>query len=340
VACIEGLMHGLYLLWWVQEKHVSPALVASILAGGDLLIAAIEIPTGWFADRFGHRRSLIVGSLVQVAGTVWCWLGDGASGVLIATMLVALGDGFRSGADQALLYRSCVALDRATAFQAIEARTRAAEQTALVVQVLAGGFIVSTWGFAAGWIAETLLCAAGLVIACAMREPPAQPDAEDAHETPRGHARWQAIASVIVPAAVLGSMASAAGFLAQTDGETGTWPIALLVATIVLAEAAGAALATRLPQTGAAGQILLLAAGIVAVAAGLASAALFQVMVCALAFLEGVSNPLRAAAIQALAGDSVRARAASIAHACDMVFRAMTLPIAGVWRGRRRPGAR
>src|SRR4051794_36241281 len=98
-------MHGLYLLWWVHEKHVPAALVAAILAAGDVALMAIEVPTGWLADRYGHRVSLIAGSLVQVAGMLWCWFGGGVVGLLTASLLVALGDAFRSGADQALLYR-------------------------------------------------------------------------------------------------------------------------------------------------------------------------------------------------------------------------------------------
>ena len=115
-------MHGLYLLWWVQEKHVPVAVVAVLLAAGDLAITALEIPTGWLADRFGHRVSLIAGSLTQAAAMVFCWLGEGVAGLLSAILLVALGDTLRSGADQALLYRSCLALERETDFQRIESR--------------------------------------------------------------------------------------------------------------------------------------------------------------------------------------------------------------------------
>ena len=118
-------MHGLYLLWWVQEKHVSAATVALILALGDLALMALEVPTGFFADTFGHRKSLIAGSAVQVAGMLLCWLGQGVPGLLAASLLVGLGDAFRSGADQALLYRTCVALDCETYFQRIQGRTYA-----------------------------------------------------------------------------------------------------------------------------------------------------------------------------------------------------------------------
>jgi MFS family permease len=176
-------MDGLYLLWWVQEKQMSPALVAATMAAGDLLLMGLEVPTGWFADKFGNRRSLILGSLIQVAGMICCWLADGIPGLVLACLLVAVGDAFRSGADQALLYRSCVELNREGEFQKIEARSRAVHVVALAALIVAGGAIVSRWGFSVGWIAQTLLCATGGLIAYAMVEPPSQASAEEDDST-------------------------------------------------------------------------------------------------------------------------------------------------------------
>ena len=126
-------MDGLYLLWWVQEKQMSPALVAATMAAGDLALMALEVPTGWFADRFGSRRSLILGSLLQVAGMICCWLANGVAGLLGACLLVALADALRSGADHSLLYRSCAALGREREFQRIEARARAIQVVVLAL---------------------------------------------------------------------------------------------------------------------------------------------------------------------------------------------------------------
>src|SRR5688572_5895131 len=124
-------MHGLYLLWWVGERGISPAIVAAILVAGDLALIVLEVPAGWFADRFGHRTSLITGSLFQVLGMIACWLGRGVPELVLASVLVAVGDAFRSGADEALLYRTCAALGREEDFQKIQARTRAAGLFAL-----------------------------------------------------------------------------------------------------------------------------------------------------------------------------------------------------------------
>ena len=93
--------------------------------------------------------------------------------LLAACLLVALGDGLRSGADQALLYDTCVARGRPEDFQRIEARIGTVQTAAMVGLVLLGGVIVDTRGFAAGWMAETVLCAIGLAIAWATVEPSA-----------------------------------------------------------------------------------------------------------------------------------------------------------------------
>lgn len=331
-------MHGLYLLWWVQEKQMSPALVAAVLAAGDLALMGLELPTGWFADRFGHRTSLIVGSLVQVIGILWCWLGEGVSGLVTASVLVALGDGFRSGADQALLYRTCRALDREDDFQKMQARTEAIALGALVVLVLVGGVIVHTGGFALGWFAEAVLCFLGLVIACAMAEPPgaSDPGREDRAANDGMPVRYRRLALAIVPAAILGGAASAASFLAQTTGANSPASVTVLVAALTAAEAVGSAIASRLPPATPGHQIQLAAAGSILCVIAVAVPATLPPAAIALAFLLGVAQPLRASAIQRLAEDGVRARAASAASACDMAVSTIVLPLAGVWRSRPR----
>jgi hypothetical protein len=323
-------MDGLYLLWWVQEKGMSPALVAATMAAGDLLLMALEVPTGWFADRFGTRRSLILGSLLQVAGMFCCWLAEGTAGLVGACLLVAVADAFRSGADQSLLYRTCVALGREPEFQRIEARARAVQVVSLAMLVIAGGAIVTAWGFAAGWLAETMLCALGAAAAIAMVEPPLCREDDDESTSPlRAHVPWTTVALVIVPLAFLGAAGSTGSFIMQTTGDRGPFAVTLVVALITLADATGSAFASRLPAVGVRSQLAFAAAGAVLVAAALTIPGALVPATIALSFGTGVLHPLRAATIQRLATDGVRARAASVASACDMAFSTVLLLFAG-----------
>ncbi len=324
-------MDGLYLLWWVQEKQMSPALVAATMAAGDLLLMVLEVPTGWFADKFGNRRSLILGSLVQVAGMICCWLADGIPGLVLACMLVSIGDAFRSGADQALLYRTCVALDREGEFQRIEARSRAVHVIALAGLIVAGGALVSTFGFAAGWAAETLLCTIGGAIAYAMIEPPASPDETDRRcdgtarkdfmengrprAPPGGVPRRRDVCRLVHSAderrkrsqrdhgARRAHHAGGRGGLGAVDASAGRGPAHSDRAWRRL-ERWSRALRWHGPPR------------------SFRRRSHSQ-------FATGVTHPIRAAAIQRLATDGMRARAASAASACDMALSTIVLLLAG-----------
>jgi MFS family permease len=339
-------MHGVYLLWWVQERHVAVSIVAGVLASGDLALAALEWPTGWFADRFGHRASLIVGSVLQTVGMLLCWLAAGVPGLLAASVVVAAGDAFRSGADQALLYRSCVAAGREDRFLRIEAGTYSLQLVALVSLTLVGGFITGRLGFALGWTLEVALSLAGLAIACAFVEPPAVAflpgDAEGEDGTERDRARFSRRCSyrmwplivLTLPAALVAAVTQVSTFAAQVAG-TDAGRVAVLVAALALAEAGGAALAMRCTPATRRTQFAILAMAAGCVAVGLSLPMLFVPALVGLSTLLGAAVPLRAAATQRLADDAMRARASSLASACDKAFTTMALALFGFWRRRR-----
>lgn len=331
-------MHGLYLIWWVQEKHVAAASVALILAAGDLALTALEVPTGWLADRWGHRASLLAGSVLQVAGMLICWLGSGIPDLLAASVVVAAGDAFRSGADQALVYRSLVVLDREGDFQRIEARTHGIRQAALVGMVLAGGAIVRLSGFAVGWIVETALSAIGLAVAFGMVEPPSDDRRHQARDdrspatasgaSSIGRGRIWPLLVLTAPVAILGSVTGAAAFYVQTADNADPTGMTVFVAVLTLAEAAGAALAIR-ASCGVRLQAVIAAAGLIALAAAIIVPAFLVPTIVALSLVVGFAEPVRAAALQRLASDDMRARAASIASACDKACATAALVLAG-----------
>jgi predicted MFS family arabinose efflux permease len=329
-------MHGLYLLWWVGELGISPAIVAAILAISDVAVFLLEVPTGWAADRLGHRASLIAGSSLQVLGMLACWFGRSIPELVMASLFVACGDAFRSGADQALLYRTCLALGQENRFQGIESLTRAAGLLALVVLLLGGVVIGARWGFAAGWAAEVGLSLVGLAIAWTMVEPPREVEGNDGGEsTPplsaRPFRRVHVVAFLAIPAALLGGAASASSFLAQISGAAGPVGVTILVAAITLAESAGAAVAGLASRAGLREQWILTAFGSAFGVMAIAIPSTLLMAAVVLSFLVGRAQPIRATLLQRGAPDHARARMASAASACDMACSAVAVLLAGGW---------
>jgi hypothetical protein len=85
----------------------------------------------------------------------------------------------------------------------------------------------------------------------------------------------------------------------------------------------------RLPAVGLRTQIALAVAGVLIAGVAVTVPGALVPSVIALAFATGVSHPLRAAAIQRMASDGMRARAASTANACDMALSTLFLLMAG-----------
>jgi MFS family permease len=75
-----------------------------------LVLAAFEVPSGYFADRVGRRTALICGSLIAVAGYAMLTQADSFVDFVIFECLMGVAYSLFSGTDMALLFDSQMAL--------------------------------------------------------------------------------------------------------------------------------------------------------------------------------------------------------------------------------------
>lgn len=103
-----------------------------------------EIPTGVFADRFGRKWSLVLGSLVSTVG--WgIWLStDSFIGFAIVSVLFGLTNAFWSGADHALIYDELKSIGREDEAQKAFSRYSGALALSFAVAAFVGGFLLQT----------------------------------------------------------------------------------------------------------------------------------------------------------------------------------------------------
>jgi len=172
---VQALM--MFMLWvpiWVvflQRKGLNLTEIGLLEAGTWVLTAALEVPTGAIADRWGRKATMSIGAFAY-AMAMFLIVGETLSPLfLLGYALWNSSSAFVSGADSALLYDSLRADGRAS---------EAAKQTGRYTAIHQGSQgIASLAGAALATVDITLcftLCGIGAFVASAlaltMKEPP------------------------------------------------------------------------------------------------------------------------------------------------------------------------
>ncbi|MEI6575934.1 MAG: MFS transporter [Bacteroidota bacterium] len=69
----------------------------------------LEIPSGYFADAYGRKLSIVLGAVLGFLGNLMYCFSFGFEGFMIAEIIMGIGVSFISGSDSALLYDTLVA---------------------------------------------------------------------------------------------------------------------------------------------------------------------------------------------------------------------------------------
>lgn len=131
----------------------------------------LEVPSGYFADLFGRRFSLILGSCFLFVAMGVYLLGTSFSDFVIAEALIAIGWSFISGADSALLYDSLIALGREDQYHKIESRMTASSSFSEALGGLIAG-ILSALSLSYPYFAQIFLYTLLIGISFSLTEPP------------------------------------------------------------------------------------------------------------------------------------------------------------------------
>lgn len=103
------------------------------------VLIAMEVPSGWFADRTRRKTALAIGALVAMAGFGLLWQADGLAGAMLAQAVIGIGLSLVSGADTALLYEVLATQGRSDEFRRAEGMRHAVWLYATAVSGIAGG---------------------------------------------------------------------------------------------------------------------------------------------------------------------------------------------------------
>jgi MFS family permease len=89
-----------------QARGLSMSEIFIIESIALLLILVFEVPWGWFADRFGYKRTLIIVNSLYFVSKIIFYQAHGFEGFLLERVILALVIAGLSGCDAALIYAS------------------------------------------------------------------------------------------------------------------------------------------------------------------------------------------------------------------------------------------
>ncbi len=170
-ACRWFLLLMPILVLFYQENGLDLHDVFIVQAFYSVCVILFEVPSGYFADRIGRRRSLLIGSISASAG-FWVYaFSETFVDFLAAQFLIAMGGSFISGSDSALLYDTLIHLGRRREYQKVAGRLASiANFSEGIAALVGGGLALISLRTPLYWQAAVLLAAVPL--AWSLVEPP------------------------------------------------------------------------------------------------------------------------------------------------------------------------
>jgi MFS family permease len=106
-----------------------------------LSVFLLEVPSGYFSDRIGRRRTLLIAAAAFIASHVCFIVGAGFWWFAAGQFLLAMGMAMQSGTDTAFHYDSLKALGRETEYAQLEAKAEQWGLIMLAIATLSGGLL-------------------------------------------------------------------------------------------------------------------------------------------------------------------------------------------------------
>lgn len=135
-----------------------------------IIIAVLEVPSGYIADVWGRKNAIVIGTFFGVLGFSTYSISYTFWGFVVAEILLGIGESLISGADSAILYDTLHQQKRSDNYLKIEGRLSAIGNVAEAMAGLFVSLIVFRY-VRTNFILQAVLSAIAFLAACYLIEP-------------------------------------------------------------------------------------------------------------------------------------------------------------------------
>lgn len=157
------------IVLFFQENGLSMFEVFLLQTFFGVAIFTLEIPSGYFADRFGRRNAILIGAIATFVSFVIYSFAFDFWTMLVAEMLLGFGFAFTSGADSALLYDSLKATESHSSYRRVEGRLQGMYTLSEAIGSVLGGYL-ALLSLRAPLIAQAIIDVFPILIALSLYE--------------------------------------------------------------------------------------------------------------------------------------------------------------------------
>ena len=158
------------IVLFYQDTGMGMQEILFLKAIYSITIVLFEIPSGYSADVWGRKKTLLAGSVLGTLGMVIYSTNSLYIGFAVAEIILGLGHSFISGADAAMLYDTLKSDNRAAAYLKHEGRITAGGNFAEALAGIAGG-LLATISLRTPFYAQAVVAASAIPAALLLNEP-------------------------------------------------------------------------------------------------------------------------------------------------------------------------
>jgi len=171
-----------------QENGLSMSEIFMLKSIYSIAMVAAELPSGYLADVWGCRKTLLIGAIMGTIGILIYSFSGMFSSFVVAEIILGIGFSFVSGADSAMLYDSLKAENREDEYIKHEGRITSSGNFAEALAGVAGG-LLATISLRTPYYFQIVVAAIGIPAAYFLQEPK--------HALERTHLKMKEILSIV-----------------------------------------------------------------------------------------------------------------------------------------------
>ncbi len=158
------------MVLFYQSNNMGMHEVFLLKAIYSVAIVVMEIPSGWMADVWGRKKTLLLGSILGSLGFLSYSFSYGFWAFAAAEIILGVGQSFISGADSAMLYDSLKSEEQSRKYLREEGRISSFGNFAEAIAGIVGGFLAAI-SLRAPFYAQFVVAAIAIPAAATLLDP-------------------------------------------------------------------------------------------------------------------------------------------------------------------------